>query len=128
MEEISSIINGLAVSGEIRRDIRNIYQLIADAESRVHGKEVSEVHFHEVGMMDAIADITGCVMLFHELGAERIVTSPINVGFGQMRSRDSSGSGTGNGTALRGNSLLCGQDRGGALYAYRGGGSALFYE
>ena len=85
MEEISSIINGLAVSGEIRRDIRNIYQLIADAESRVHGKEVSEVHFHEVGMMDAIADITGCVMLFHELGAERIVTSPINVGFGQVR-------------------------------------------
>lgn len=85
MEEISSIISGLAVSEEIREDIRNIYQMIAGAESRVHGKEVSEIHFHEVGMMDAIADITGCVMLFHELGADQIVTSPVNVGYGQVR-------------------------------------------
>lgn len=85
MEEISSIIDALAVSEEIRSDIRNIYRLIAGAESRVHGKEVSEVHFHEVGMMDAIADITGCVMLFHELEIERVIASPVNVGFGQVR-------------------------------------------
>ncbi len=85
MEEISSIIKGLALPQEIKTDIRKIYEMIAGAESRVHGKEVSQVHFHEVGMMDAIADITGCVMLFRELGIERVITSPVNVGFGQVR-------------------------------------------
>ncbi len=80
-----AIVDGLALPEEIKIDIKNIYQLIALAESKVHGKAVTEIHFHEVGMMDAIADITGCVMLMHELGIEKVITSPVNVGFGQVR-------------------------------------------
>lgn len=84
MEEITAIIDNLRISEKIRADIKNIYQLIARAESTVHGKPISEVHFHEVGMLDAIADITGCAMLISELGVEKIITSPINVGFGEV--------------------------------------------
>lgn len=84
MEEITAIIDSLRVSEKIKTDIKNVYRLIAEAESKVHGKPVSEVHFHEVGMLDAIADITGCVMLISELGAEKIITSPVNVGFGEV--------------------------------------------
>lgn len=85
MQDILAIVEGLALPEKIKTDIKNIYQLIARAESRVHGKAVTEIHFHEVGMMDAIADITGCVMLMHELGIEKVITSPVNVGFGQVR-------------------------------------------
>lgn len=82
MQDILAIVEGLELPEEIKTDIKNIYQLIARAESGVHGKDVTEIHFHEVGMMDAIADITGCVMLMHELGIEKAITSPVNVGFG----------------------------------------------
>lgn len=85
MQEIMKIVDDLKADDEIKTDVKNIYQLIARAESKVHGKDVTEIHFHEVGMMDAIADITGCAMLIHELKAEKIVTSPVNVGFGQVK-------------------------------------------
>ncbi|MSS64874.1 nickel pincer cofactor biosynthesis protein LarC [Velocimicrobium porci] len=84
MSDIEHIIDCLQIEETIKTDIKNIYHMIADAESRVHGKEVTEIHFHEVGRMDAIADITGCVMLLHKLGVEKVITSPINVGFGQV--------------------------------------------
>lgn len=84
MGEIMEIVEGLALPEEIKTDIKNIYRLIAQAESKVHGKDVTEIHFHEVGMMDAIADITGCAMLMHELGIEKVITSPVSVGFGQV--------------------------------------------
>lgn len=85
MQEIVQIVDGLQVSEEVKTDVKSIYSLIAQAEGKVHGKEVTEIHFHEVGMMDAIADITGCSMLFHELDVEKIITSPVNVGFGQVK-------------------------------------------
>lgn len=84
MEDITGIIDGLHVDNKVKEDVKNIYQIIAQAESQVHGRPVSEVHFHEVGAMDAVADITGCAMLFHELGAERIIVSPVTTGYGQV--------------------------------------------
>ena len=84
MAEIMEILEHLNVTEEVKKDVKQIYQLIAKAEGQVHGKEVSEIHFHEVGTLDAIADITGCVMLFHQLGAEQIVVSPVSTGFGQV--------------------------------------------
>ena len=84
MAEIMEILEHLNVTEEVKKDVKQIYKLIAKAEGQVHGKEVSEIHFHEVGTLDAIADITGCVMLFHQLGAEQIVVSPVSTGFGQV--------------------------------------------
>ena len=57
MHEIEHIIDNLAVSEKVKTDIRAVYSLIAEAESHAHGIPVTEIHFHEVGTMDAIADI-----------------------------------------------------------------------
>lgn len=85
IQEILHIVDELQVSEEVKTDVKNIYQMIAQAEGKVHGRDVAQVHFHEVGMMDAIADITGCTMLLHELHVDRIIASPVNTGFGQVK-------------------------------------------
>ena len=83
--EIEEIIEGLNISKEIRSDIREIYQLLAQAESEVHGTSVSEIHFHEVGKLDAIADIAAVCYMMHEIDPDKVIVSPINVGSGQVR-------------------------------------------
>ena len=85
LKDIYAMVDALKLSEEEKEDIRRIYQSIAEAEAKVHGREVTDIHFHEVGRADALADIAGCVMLMHELKAERVVVSPVNVGFGQVR-------------------------------------------
>lgn len=85
MLDIFKIVSKLQIPDLVKKDVVAIYQIIAEAESKVHGKKVSEVHFHEVGMMDAIADITGCALLIHELDIDTIISSPVNVGFGQVK-------------------------------------------
>ena len=83
--EIEEIIEGLNISKEIRSDIREIYQLLAQAESEVHGVNVSDIHFHEVGKLDAIADIAAVCYMMHEIDPDKVIVSPINVGSGQVR-------------------------------------------
>lgn len=62
-----------------------IYQLLAEAESKVHGQPVSEIHFHEVGELDAIADIVAVCCLMHELDPDKVLVSPVNVGGGSVK-------------------------------------------
>lgn len=85
VDDIEKIIEGLNISKEIKSDIREVYQLLAQAESKVHGESVSQIHFHEVGEKDAIADITAVCYLLHELDPDKIIISPINVGNGQVK-------------------------------------------
>ncbi len=85
LKEIEGIIQGLAVSETVKGQVSEIYRSIAGAESEVHGREVAEVHFHEVGMMDALADIAGTALLMEKLKADQVLVSPVNVGFGQVR-------------------------------------------
>ncbi len=85
MEDIRGVINSLAVSERVKTDALNVYGLIAEAESFAHGKPVTEIHFHEVGMMDAVADITGVCMLIEELSPDRIIASRVNVGSGRVK-------------------------------------------
>ena len=85
MSNITDIINGLKVSNSVKREIKSVYKRIANAESKVHGTDVTDIHFHEVGMMDALADITGCAMLFEMLDADEIAASSINTGYGQVK-------------------------------------------
>ncbi len=84
MKDIEHIVSHLNIPDEIKEDVISVYKLIAGAESSVHGKEVSEIHFHEVGSMDAIADITAVCLLMRELNPDKIVASPIHVGSGQV--------------------------------------------
>ena len=75
----------LELPQNIRDDILNVYSIIADAESRAHGVPVSQIHFHEVGQMDAIADITAVCMLIDRIGADRVTAAPVNVGGGTVK-------------------------------------------
>ena len=85
MGEIGSVVSGLDIPEEVKRDVLAVYGLIADAESRVHGQSVELVHFHEVGAMDAVADITAFCLLMRMLQVERVVASPVHVGSGTVR-------------------------------------------
>lgn len=85
LEDINSIINSLDVSDRVKRDAVNVYELLADAESMVHGVSVSNIHFHEVGTMEAIADIVCTSMLIEEINPERIIASPVHTGSGKVK-------------------------------------------
>lgn len=85
MEEIRSIVSGLPIPTMVKLDIMAVYQEIAQAESHVHGVPVEHIHFHEVGTMDALADITAVCLLMHELDADQIIASAVHVGSGQVR-------------------------------------------
>ncbi len=82
--DIEELINGLDVSDRVRKDAKAVYALIAEAESQVHGHPVSEIHFHEVGTMDAVADVVSVCLLMEEIGAEEVVASPVHVGSGHV--------------------------------------------
>ncbi len=85
MHKIEHIVNALDLSDKVKADVLNVYGLIAEAESKAHNKPIEDVHFHEVGTMDAVADIVGVCMLMEEIGAEKVIASPINVGSGQVK-------------------------------------------
>ncbi len=74
----------LALPEKVREDIMAVYRLIAEAESHAHNAPVTEIHFHEVGTLDAVADITAVCMLMDRLEPEEVVVSPIHVGSGQV--------------------------------------------
>lgn len=85
LDELTHRISHLNVSEAVRSDILAVYQSIADAESRVHGVPVEQIHFHEVGSLDALADVTGVCLLMELLAPERVLASPVHVGSGQVR-------------------------------------------
>lgn len=84
MSDIEDMINGTAASDKVKKDAINVYKFIAEAESKVHGEPVSEIHFHEVGAMDAVADVTACCYLMDAIGADRIIASPVRTGRGHV--------------------------------------------
>lgn len=86
MHDIEHIVNGhLNIPETVKADVLSVYGLIAQAESHAHGLPVSEIHFHEVGTMDAIADVTAVCLLMDRLAPDRVIASPIHVGSGQVR-------------------------------------------
>lgn len=84
MKDIEHIIGHLKVPEKVKEDAIAVYKLIADAESHAHGRPVEEVHFHEVGAMDAVADIVGVCLAIYKLAPEQIIASPVHVGYGQI--------------------------------------------
>lgn len=85
LADISHIIEHLAVNDSVKSHAIAIYTSIAEAESAVHGEPVSEIHFHEVGTMDAIADVIAVCYLIDKLQVGNIIVSPINVGSGTVK-------------------------------------------
>lgn len=85
IHDIAHIILDLALPSKVKDDVMAVYALIAQAESHVHGAPVTEIHFHEVGTMDAVADITAVCLLMDRLAPDLVTASPVHVGSGQVR-------------------------------------------
>lgn len=83
--DVSHIIHNLDIPQRVKENALCVYRLIAAAESNAHGKPMEEIHFHEVGTMDAVADVVGVCLLINDLKVDRIVASPVHVGSGNVK-------------------------------------------
>ena len=84
LHRIRHIISGLHLPEAVQHNAKAVYGLIAEAESRAHNVPVTEIHFHEVGTMDAVADVVAVCLLMDRLAPERVIVSPIHVGSGHV--------------------------------------------
>ena len=84
-KEIIDFISSLDLSEKVKDDALSVYKIIGNAEANVHGTTLDEIHFHEVGSIDAIVDVVGCSLLVDMLGITEITASPVHVGFGMIR-------------------------------------------
>ena len=82
--EVVELVEGMALPEEVEADALEIFELLGEAEASVHGTDLSETHFHEVGADDAIADIVGAALLFADLAPDRVVTTPLATGGGEV--------------------------------------------
>ena len=85
LHDICAIIEALNLPEAVKADSKAVYGRIAEAESKVHGRPVDHIHFHEVGTLDAVADVVGVCALMHEIAPEQVLVSPVHVGSGQVR-------------------------------------------
>ncbi|MFN2543033.1 MAG: nickel pincer cofactor biosynthesis protein LarC [Actinomycetota bacterium] len=83
---IRALLDAADLPPDVLRTAQRIFRRLAEAEARVHRKEVDLVTFHEVGAVDSIVDITGTALALSMLGAERVFASPVPTGFGMTRS------------------------------------------
>ena len=83
--DIEDIIHSLDLPKNVIEDTVGVYEIIAEAESIAHGEPVAEVHFHEVGSMDAVADAAAVCMLMDEIAPDAVIVSDIHVGAGFVK-------------------------------------------
>ncbi len=85
LSDIEQIINKTNAPAQVKANALSVYSLLAEAEGAVHQAEINNIHFHEVGTLDAIADILAFCHLINALGVEYVVASPVNVGKGTVK-------------------------------------------
>lgn len=84
LADVLHVIGHLKLEPSVREDVKSVYESLAAAESRAHGKAVGEIHFHEVGALDAIADIAAFCHLLRRIALDKIIASPVHVGSGTV--------------------------------------------
>lgn len=82
---IEHVLSHLTLPEQVKEDVLAVYGQIAQAESHVHGVPVEQIHFHEVGTLDAIADVAAVCLLMHRLSPEQVLASAVHVGSGSVR-------------------------------------------
>jgi uncharacterized protein (TIGR00299 family) protein len=82
--EVVGIVEGMGLPTAVEADALAVFERLGEAEAAVHGTDIAETQFHEVGADDAIADIVGTALLLADLGVERIVTTPLSTGGGTV--------------------------------------------
>lgn len=80
--DVNSIIDKADITDSAKNLAKNIFKIVAQAEAKVHGKDISEVHFHEVGAIDSIADIVSFAVLFDDINPEKVYFSTLSEGQG----------------------------------------------
>ena len=84
LSDIADLLEASELSTPVRRNALAVFTRLADAEAKIHGTTRGEIHFHEVGAVDAIVDIVGSCLLLEMLGVERVVPSSIPCGYGTI--------------------------------------------
>jgi len=82
--EVVEIVESMGLPEAVEADAVATFRLLGEAEAHVHGTTLSEIHFHEVGADDAIADIVGVCLLIDDLGVDQVVTTPVSTGGGTV--------------------------------------------
>ncbi|MEG1642445.1 MAG: nickel pincer cofactor biosynthesis protein LarC [Synergistaceae bacterium] len=85
IETINRQIDTMQLPKQVKENAKQIYNLIAQVESQVHNKTINEIHFHEVGTKDAIADIIGACLAIHIIAPDEITATPIKLGYGTVK-------------------------------------------
>ena len=83
--EVRNFIGGLDLPKAVLQNALAVYDLIAEAEAHVHGQSMENIHFHEIGTLDAMADVTAVCYLMYELDVGKVFASPVHVGSGTVR-------------------------------------------
>ncbi|WP_101294496.1 nickel pincer cofactor biosynthesis protein LarC [Halegenticoccus soli] len=82
--EVVGIVESMDLPPAVESDALAVFELLGEAEAAVHGTDLTETHFHEVGADDAIADIVGACLLLDDLGVDRVVATPVAAGGGEV--------------------------------------------
>jgi hypothetical protein len=82
--EVVDLVESLSLPGAVEDDALATFSLLGEAEAAVHGTTLEETHFHEVGADDAIADVVGAALLFADLAPDRVATTPLAPGGGEV--------------------------------------------
>ena len=84
LADILELVGGSGISETAKKRVGSVFTALAEAEAHVHGKEVDQIHFHEVGAVDSIVDIVAACVGIEALGAEKVLCSVISVGGGTV--------------------------------------------
>lgn len=84
LSDILEILEHSQLSETVKGTAARIFTLLAESEARVHGEPVEHIHFHEVGALDSIVDVTGAIIGLEALGIERLYASPLPYGSGTI--------------------------------------------
>ncbi len=84
LNDVNAIINKAEISENAKDLAKKIFQIVAEAESKVHNKDLSEIHFHEIGAIDSIVDIVSFAVLFDNLKPEKVYFSTLTEGQGTV--------------------------------------------
>ncbi len=85
LEDVNKIIDKAQITENAKNLAKKIFKIVAQAEAKVHGKDITEVHFHEVGAIDSIVDIVSFSVLFDDLNPEKVYFSALTEGQGYVQ-------------------------------------------
>jgi uncharacterized protein (TIGR00299 family) protein len=85
LEDINKIIDKIDASENAKKLAKKIFNIVADAESKVHNKKINEIHFHEIGAIDSIADIVSFAVLFDDISPDKVYFSRLTEGQGTIK-------------------------------------------